>query len=288
MSERSLRFVLLGHPVSHSMSPAMHREAYSAMGLDYRYDAVDAPDESAVRAAVARIRSGELSGANVTVPWKRLALAEADRLDPLAEDTGAANVLVHDQGAVVAHNTDVLALADELRGGATSSGVAAVIGSGGAALAAVVACRSLGIRRIVVTARRWQGEGAWPRAQGFRRLGAHPMAWPSGTGGDWLDAVRGATLVVQATSAGMLGADDGAAVRDIVPWPEIRPDAVAYDVVYNPPVTPFLRAAQDAGVESRGGLGMLVGQAARSIEIWLGRSPPLDVMRRVAEARLAD
>jgi shikimate dehydrogenase len=107
----SPRFVLLGHPVAHSLSPAIHGAAYAELGIDARYELVDASDEAAVGRAVDAVRSGEIAGANVTVPWKQVALRLADRADASASDVGAANVLVRGpSGEVVAHHTDVPAL----------------------------------------------------------------------------------------------------------------------------------------------------------------------------------
>ncbi|HMY21903.1 MAG TPA: shikimate dehydrogenase, partial [Polyangium sp.] len=103
---------------------------------------------------------------------------------------------------------------------------------------------------------------------------------------DWRAFVRASSLVIQATSAGMAGADAGEPIAEIVPWDDLAEHTTAYDVVYTPPVTPFLRAAMTHRLLARGGLGMLVRQAARSIELWTGLSPPIDVMQRAAEQAL--
>jgi shikimate dehydrogenase len=284
----SRRFALVGHPVSHSLSPAIHGAAYAELGLDARYDLLDAPDEAAVGRAVAAVRRGELTGANVTVPWKQVALALADRADASASDVGAANVLARGAaGEVVAHNTDVPGLAAELAELSASPRVALVLGAGGAALAAVASARRLGAA-VRVTARRFDAavsDASWPNAAELRRLGASLVAWPSP--GSRLDGASDVDLVIQATSAGMSGASSGDAVADVVPWSRLRPGAVAYDLVYNPRVTPFLERAAAAGVTARGGLGMLVGQAAFAFELWLERPAPRAVMRAAAEAALA-
>ena len=180
----SLRFVLLGHPVAHSLSPVIHRAAYEALALPHRYELLDAPDEAALAAAVAELRHGAIAGANVTIPWKRAALALADRADPSASDVGAANVLLRAaSGEVVAHNTDVLALAREIGERAPSVSAGLVLGSGGAALAAVAALRKLGARTVGVSARRFDGSRPareWPHAGEFERLGAVLVPWASG------------------------------------------------------------------------------------------------------------
>lgn len=296
---RPLCFVLLGHPVAHSVSPAIHGAAYRALGAPHRYEVRDCPTPDHVRAQVASIRSRAIAGANVTVPWKRLALELADRADDSARATGVANVLSCDeQGVITASNTDAGALAQEIASLHPAPRRAVIIGAGGAAQAAVVACRSLGLDDICVSSRGWRSRepaAAWQHAATFERLGASPRAWPEHAADRRPEALTPALLeadvIVQATSAGMHGAGPGAEVSDWVPWRELAPGAVAIDVVYNPSVTPFLAAAQAAGVVHRGGLGMLVRQAALALQIWLERSEgwaPLDLsaLAEAAEAAL--
>ena len=283
--------MLLGHPVAHSLSPVIHRAAYEALALPHRYELLDAPDEAALAAAVAELRHGAIAGANVTIPWKRAALALADRADPSASDVGAANVLLRAaSGEVVAHNTDVLALAREIGERAPSVSAGLVLGSGGAALAAVAALRKLGARTVGVSARRFDGSRPareWPHAGEFERLGAVLLPWASATAHELDDFAAGAQVIVQGTSAGMHGAEPGSSVAEVVPWERLAPRTLAYDLVYNPAETEFLRRARERGVACAGGLGMLVGQAALAFEAWLGVAPPLPAMRLAAEAELA-
>jgi shikimate dehydrogenase len=285
----SKRFILIGHPVAHSVSPAIHQAAYDALGVDHRYELEDCVDDDAVRVHVSALRAGQIAGANVTVPYKRLALSVADRADDSARDTGVANVLSLDSsGALVASNTDAAALADELAELARAPRVAVIIGAGGAAQAAVVSCKLLGIQQILVSSRSWLPGREWERAERFRELGAEPLAWPAASAAsELIQRLRGADVIVQATSAGMHGAGPGEAVSDWIPWRELKSGAIAYDVVYNPARTPFLAAAEAAGVRSSGGLGMLVRQAARAIELWLGQLPPLPPLAQAAERALA-
>jgi len=286
----SQRFVLIGHPVAHSISPAIHRAAYRELGLDAEYELCDAEDEAAVLAAVRAVRDGRIAGANVTVPWKQTALALADERDRSAADVGAANVLVRDaSGRVVAHNTDTGALAEELSALAPRAGAALVLGAGGAALAAVAAARRAGASEIAVSARRFDAAlvgAAWPNALVLRGLGAELVPWGDGAGTLGAFAER-AALLIQATSAGMHGAESGDGVAGLVPWQRLARDTRAYDLVYNPAETPFLRRARAAGLTASGGLGMLVGQAALALELWFGGRAPRAVMQQAAEQALA-
>lgn len=285
--------MLFGHPVAHSLSPAIHQAAYRELGLPHRYELLDIADETALAAAFGELRTGAIAGANVTVPWKKAALARADRADASAADVGAANVLARGtDGAIVAYNTDVRALADELTRLVRSPERALVLGAGGAALATVAAARLAGAREIAVTARRFTAgtpPESWPGAPALLRLGASALPWPTAPDselGPVFEAATRAELVIQATSAGMHGADPGDVVARRIPFRRLKPGAGAFDLVYNPADTEFLRAAHAAGIACAGGLGMLVGQAALAFEIWFGRPAPREAMRGAAEAAL--
>jgi len=274
-------FLLLGHPVGHSVSPAIHGAAYRALGLPHTYTVQDCPSEADVRAQVARVRSGEVAGVNVTVPWKRLALELCDRPDESAQRTGVANVLGLDRsGQLVGSNTDAQALAEEIAALHPAPRRAAVIGAGGAAQAAVVSCRMLGVEQILLSSRGFrldQPPASWAGADVLQKLGAELVAWPEHAQDRRAETLPGrlaqVDVIIQATSAGMRGAGPGHAVSEWIGWRELAPGAVAIDVVYNPPSTPFLEAARLAGVPCAGGLGMLVRQAAAAIRIWLGQTP---------------
>ena len=287
-----MKFALIGHPVAHSLSPVIHQAAYRELGVSHEYGLIDAPSEADFDRAVAAVRSGELCGVNITIPWKRRAFASADLQSPVAEQLGVCNVLELQGGKLVGHNTDVLALEQEFAG-RVSAPRALVLGSGGAVPAVVAACRSAGIHEVFVTARRFDGsqpEDAWPGAAELTRLGARLLAWPvSGAAArEQLEQLLGGTgLVVQCTSAGMQGADSGEPLAALLPWSRLSRDALAYDLIYAPLETPFLRTAAAAGLRTAHGLHMLVGQAQLAIEIWLGKKPPAAPLLEAALAALA-
>jgi shikimate dehydrogenase len=287
---KALQFALLGHPVGHSMSPQIHGEVYRAHQLPHRYFTIDCPDETSVEAAVGRLRSAELAGLNVTVPWKRLALRLADEVDTSAASTGAANVLLRkSDGRVVAHNTDVPALAERLVAGlAGRQGSALVLGNGGAALAAVAACRAAGLTPVTVSARSWLSSvprEQWRDRSDFDAASVSLLPWDqhdSRSEALWSDAC----CLVQATSGGMRGKAGGEQLAEWVPWQLLPQHCFVYDVVYNPAVTPLLEAAQRRGLAAEGGLSMLIGQAALAVQLWLGIEAPREAMTRAATAAL--
>ena len=282
--------------------------AFAAMRMPHVYTAIDVPGPAGLARIADDLRAGVLAGCNVTLPYKRAVLDHADARADTAEEAGAASVLTVERGRVIAHATEAEALVRDIDALWSQKATgpprlrAAIIGSGGAALAALVACRRLGFRVVTMTSRSWTNTETIfdaPAAQRARALGALTAPWPlpdeAAPAGklsqalrlQWGELVAQADCVIQATSAGMAGADPGEDVSAVVPWDLLPPHALAYDVVYNPRLTAFLRAARARGLAATDGLGMLVRQAALSIEIWTGSAPPLDRMRRAAEEALA-
>ncbi len=292
---RERRFAVLGAPIEHSASPAMHAAAFASMGLPHRYEAVLCPTSAELGAAVHLLRQGRLDGLNVTAPHKETVLGLVDRIDPSAAEIGAANTLVRAaDGAVVAHNTDAVALCRELSRLAPRLGSVVILGAGGAARAALSACLTLGARLVTVTTRSWtnmealEGSG---RAEPLRARGALLTVWPGqdvrASGklsltirASWDGTLRGCDLVVQCTPG------RGPEVARAIAFRSLPSHAVAYDLVYDED-TAFLRGARASGLVAEGGVGMLVEQGALAFERWLGVSPPRDVMRAAVLARLA-
>jgi shikimate dehydrogenase len=304
---RRQRFALLGHPVAHSVSPAMFSAAFDALSVNHVYAALDVPDADRLRLMFDDLRSGLLAGANVTLPHKQAVMELADFRAPSAEEVGAANVLTVDEhGRITAHNTDVEALAAELDAhwAGRPRGRVAVVGGGGAGLAAMAACKRAGFRVICATSRSWTSTEKMfdsPAAERARAMGVLTSLWPGPADPgspppskasqvmrlQWRDLAMEADCVIQATSAGMTGGPPGDEVIAVVPWERLPAHALLYDVVYNPEVTPFLQTARARGFRAVGGLGMLVRQAQLAFHRWLGVTPPADVMRLAAEGALA-
>jgi shikimate dehydrogenase len=263
------RLAVLGHPVAHSRSPAMHNAALAELGLgdEWRYVAIDlAPDELEPRV---RAMAGEdFAGANVTVPHKGAALALADTLAETAREIGAANTLSFEAGEIRADNTDAQGLLDALP--ASPAGMRAlVLGAGGAARAAVWALLCDGARVDV-----WNRTAL--RAEHLcEELGGAPVAEP---------AQADYELIVNTTAAGLRGED---------PFGELPLEQAGFaaaqtvvDLVYGGRPSPLLAAAAAAGATTVDGIEVLVRQGALSLQLWTGREPPLDIMR--AAARLPD
>lgn len=300
---RLLRFALIGHPVSHSASPAMHTAAFKAMGLPHTYEAVSCESAVAAEAAIGLVRRGGVAGLNVTVPHKRAVLSWVDEVDETARSAGAANVIARSvTGKIVAHNTDTAALVAELTQLCPQIRTALIVGSGGAAAAALEACKQLGARVIGVTSRSWvDSETLYESetATAFRARGAFTVPWPPlvrdvdahtkmsmAMQFQWGDMATMADVVIQATSAGMSGGAPGDEVASLVPFAKMQPTAAVLDVVYGPTPTPFIEQARRRGLAAADGVGMLVRQGALSQKLWLGVDPPEDIMRAAVRKHL--
>jgi shikimate dehydrogenase len=250
---------VLGHPVRHSRSPAMHNAAFEALGLDWRYLKLPVAPADLERTVRALSESG-YRGVNVTIPHKEAALALADQAGDAAGAIGAANTLTFEGGAIRADNTDaaglLAALGDDPRGM-----TALVLGAGGAGRAAAWALREAGAE-----------VGVWNRTP------ERALALAGEIGVVSVEAPTGADLVVNATSVGLAPGD---AIEDL-PLAWVDPPPVAVELVYGDHETPFQSWAQAGGSRVVDGLEVLVRQGALSFERWTGREPPLDVMRRAA------
>ncbi len=296
---KSLRFAVIGSPVAHSKSPAMHGAAFRALDLPHSYERLETTLAD-LGGRVDALRRGELAGINVTVPYKSKVLAFVDEVDASALATGAANTLVRlADGRVRAHNTDTPAIAEELvrlagDRGLDPNGTALVIGTGGAARAAIVALAChLGVKRVLVRGRSLADPS---NAVAYVRQIDRLLAEAGGRGVSVALGAEGLHVpdrrqseeprlaaIVQATSCGMRGGPPGAVVAAAVNWELVPHAAVALDVVYAPPDTPFLVSARARGLSCCHGLGMLARQGALAFELWLGTKPPLDVMLRAID-----
>ena len=281
------RFGVVGDPIEHSKSPAMHAAAYRALGMAHTYVAIRARREE-LGGLVQRLRIGEFDGLNVTVPHKLAVLAFTDARDPWVDLVGAANTLVRTpEGKILASNTDAPALAEEIRGLAPecqdwSSRKALVLGTGGAALSAVAALvSSLRVAHVEIRGRAFDDPTrATVAREPFETLLAKAARGTTVSFAPLRPSATDSTfaVVLQGTSAGMTGAESGDTVANAVTWGALPASAVALDVVYAPPETPFVAAARSHGVRVANGFGMLARQGALAFEMWLHVPAPYNAM----------
>ena len=268
--------VLLGDPVGHSASPAIHNAAFQAQGLDLVYLAC-CVEAGRLGEAMAGLHALGARGANVTIPHKSAALRHADSASATAQALGAANTLVRTEAGWHAENTDVDGFLEPLEphAEAVKDGEVVVLGAGGAARAVVygLLTRHAPSRLGVIARRPEQAEALLddlaPYAGGTETRALPEVGDPSS-----------AALLVNTTPLGM---GDGRTPYD----GPIREGQIVYDLVYRPAETPLLRAASASGATTIGGLPMLLGQAAASYRHWTGQQMPTDIARNAALATFA-
>jgi shikimate dehydrogenase len=258
------RLAVLGHPVGHSRSPAMHAAALAELGLaeEWSYSAIDvAPDEFESR--VREMTEAEFVGANVTVPHKGAALALADSLSETAREIGAANTLSFDGDQIRAENTDAQGLLDALPGSVAGKRTL-VLGAGGAARAVVWALAREGAEVVV-----WNRTAL--RAQHLcKELGGVATEGPDQ--GDF-------ELIINTTAAGLRGEDP---FVELPLDPAFVPEQMVVDLVYGEQPSRLLAVAEATGATVVDGIEILVRQGALSLQIWTGEEPPLEIMRVAA------
>jgi shikimate dehydrogenase len=278
---------VLGDPVRHSLSPAMHNAALQELGLDWAYLAL--PVAPADLATVVRgLEAVDCRGLNVTLPHKQAVAALAAELTPLAARLGAVNTLVRRPGGGwLGTNTDVEGFLAPLRAaGGWAGREAVVLGCGGSARAVVAGLAELGLARIRVAARNGERLAAFTADCGTWAPGLEGLPWEA-----LEPALAAAALVVNTTPVGMASAADPAAAlaNPLEPGqlPALAATATVYDLIYTPRPTALLRAAAGRGCATLDGLEMLVQQGAAALRLWSGRAEvPVAAMRAAALRQL--
>jgi shikimate dehydrogenase len=269
---------VIGHPLGHSISPALFKAAFEAAGIDATYEAWDTPPDT-LQGRVDALRGGEYLGANVTVPHKTDIITMLDSCDDVATKAGAVNTIVHRDDKLTGHNTDAPGFARSLREDANfdAKGKATMLlGSGGAARAVALALIEAGASVIYVVARQ-------PRKIDRMVVDLKPLtssgttiSWAYWGDGSFLRSLAEADLLVNCTPIGTAGSPSNG--QPAVEAGLINRETVVYDLVYNPIETPLVAAAKSRGAKAFSGLGMLVNQAAESFRLWTGQEADRKLM----------
>jgi shikimate dehydrogenase len=269
---------LIGDPVEHSMSPAMHNAAFREMGLDYVYVTFRVKSEDLSK-AIEGMRALNMKGLNVTIPHKVAVLKLLDKLDPLAEKIGAVNTIVNDDGILTGYNTDATGFLQPLleKGVEPKGKNIAIMGAGGASRAVSFILADRGANLVILNRLLeldWAVDLARRISQTFSK-----NAEALELNRDNLVKILGKTdILVNATSVGM------SPNIDVSPLPAdlLKPGLIVYDVVYNPIKTKLLKDAEAAGAEVIGGIDMLVWQGVLAFEKWTGQKAPVELMKEEA------
>jgi shikimate dehydrogenase len=286
---------VIGDPVDHSLSPTLHNAAFAQLGLDWVYVAFPVPAGRAEPAVAAMVDLG-IRGLSVTMPHKAGAARACHRLSPVAQRLGVANTVTNRGGELVGDSTDGPGLIDSLAdlGWSPEGKHCLVLGAGGAARAVALSLADSGARQVEVVAR--QPEQAEAAAALAGRVGTVGSVKSAGA----------ADLVLNATPVGMggpvdmggpvgMGGPDGLGGPDgdgrLLPLGldagDLGPGQLVADLIYAPATTPLIAAARARGATACNGLGMLIYQAARQLNLWTGREAPVEAMSAAALAELA-
>ena len=264
---------LIGYPLGHSLSPKIHSAALKACGLEGNYSLfpIHPDNKQGLNDLLARVRSGEITGLNVTIPHKQNVIEFMDELTPTAKTIGAINTIYLRNNKLIGDNTDALGFLSDLKRFLTmetrrhGDSNALVLGAGGSSRAAVYALIN-DSWNVTIAARRI--EQAQQLANSFTH---HELLVTDNISNIELSNIA---LIVNTTPIGMTPNIDQS------PWPENLsfPNAMIYDLVYNPRETKLVKDAHAQGLQAATGLGMLIEQAALAFEIWTGHNPPRAIM----------
>lgn len=264
---------IIGHPIGHTASPAMHNAAFRHLGMDWSYAAWDVPT-ARLRKTLNQLALEKTIGVNVTIPHKAKTAKILKRLDPTARKIGAVNTVVFSKPPR-GYNTDGYGLIQALKtefGFQARGKIIAIAGCGGAGQAAAVSLALAGARKIILLNR----TASKVRSVARRIRAVSKCAEVS-------FQLSPCHLLINATSLG-LGSSDPLPLSAIA----LRALKPTYflDMIYRPAVTKFMKQMKKEGAHTANGLEMLLHQGARSFEIWTGKKAPLPVMRRALKKEI--
>lgn len=270
---------LLGSPVSHSISPMMHNEAFKQLDLDYVYLAFDVSTDN-MKQAVDGLRTLNVRGFNVTMPGKNVMATLCDNLSPAAEIIGAVNTVVNDEGILTGHNTDgvgyMMAVKDA--GHNIIGKKMTLLGAGGAATAVLVQAALDGLSEISVFSIHDQ---FWGRAEKTvaalnERTSCKVKLYDFEDESILRREISESAILTNGTSVGMAPNTDRSIITDSSMF---HKDLIVSDVIYNPRETKLLKLAKEAGCPTFNGLYMLLYQGAEAFKIWTGQDMPVELIK---------
>ncbi len=269
---------LIGDPVEHSISPAIHNAAFKKSGLDYIYLPFRVTSEN-LTGAVTALRILDLRGLNVTIPHKVAVMPLLDEIDAVAKNIGAVNTIVNDSGHLTGYNTDAAGFLKSLvaKDIDPSGKKAVILGAGGVARAISFALAGQKTE-IKILSRSGSLEPAEKLAANLSQHFKSKISAAELSKLNLKQALKQADILINATSVGM----SPDTYNTLVPRELLKPGMVVYDVVYNPQKTRLLEDAKNAGAVVIGGLDMLIWQGALAFELWTGIKAPLDTMTNKA------
>ncbi|MFC1909743.1 shikimate dehydrogenase [Chloroflexota bacterium] len=266
---------VIGDPIEHTLSPAMHNAAYVNLGLDYVYLPFRVRVDD-LRQAIEGMRAFNIRGLNVTIPHKVAVMQYLDKIDELAEKICAVNTIVNDDGILTGYNTDASGFLRPLleRKINPQGKNVVIIGAGGASRAISFILAEKGTNLNILN-RCEELEWAVKLADRISQTFDRPTKASELNESNLKKALATADILINATSVGMIPHEDKTPVSENL----LRPGLTVYDVVYNPLKTRLLEEAEKAGATTLGGIEMLAWQGASAFELWLGIKAPVNIMK---------
>jgi len=265
-------FCIIGDPIDHSLSPAIHNAAFNTLGLNCSYIAFRVQEDQ-LKNSLDSLRAIKIDGFNVTMPHKVKVLDYVDRKDNTVQLVGAANTVNNENGKFCAYNTDVIGFIKPLHERKVDfNGFEVIIlGAGGAARAIAVGLSGeKGIRNINIY--NWNTERAVKLSSIIKKMGLESTIISND---DIQNTASKCNLIINATPLGMNNE------KSLIKSSSIRKEAIVYDIVYKPIITNLVENAKIAGAEIIYGYEMLLEQATASFKIWLQMDPPVESMKKV-------
>ena len=252
-------YLIIGNPVEHSLSPKIHNFWFNENNINATYEK-ETLSEGKLENLVKRIKEGNISGANVTVPFKQKIIPYLDKLSGLAKKTQSVNTLYKEDDLVIGDNTDVYGFSQSILNQNISlkNKDALILGAGGVVPSVITALEDLSIRKIYIKNR--TKENLLKLKETFTNIS--PLEW---------DQEIDCNIVINATSLG-LKPDDQINLN----FDNLKNEIIFYDTIYNPPLTNFLKNAKEKGHVIINGKLMLFLQAQKAFEIWTGINPKID------------
>ena len=264
---------IIGNPLGHTLSPAMHNAAFFELKLDFEYLIFEITD-SEIKTTFDSLKAKNFRGLNVTHPFKIKVMDYLDELDSLAKEIGAVNVIVNDNGKIIGYNTDSFGAVSALR----SNGVdvdfgrkkVLILGAGGAARAVAVPLVKMGNELIIANRTYQRGKelatmlGKFGVSKAVKIQNIH-------------EEIEDVEILINATSVGMKGGPGGSPI----PGHLLRDGLTVFDLVYTPKNTQLLTDSKESGARIIYGYEMFIYQGVKSFELWTNESAPVDVMRKV-------
>lgn len=270
---------IIGCPLGHTLSPAMHNAAFRKLGIDYEYIPFEVEPED-LKEALSGLRALHIAGFNVTIPHKEAIVPLLDEVTKLARTIGAVNTVQNQEGKLVGYNTDGPGFIESLKEDANfepEGKSAVVLGAGGASRAVSTMLSEAGVKSLTIA------DVVEEKAKELSEYLGEPCRFVKINSFELKTLIEEADLLVNTTPIGMSPKINASPLPEKV---KLNKNALVYDLVYNPEETKLLKVAKAAGCKTCSGLGMLVRQGALAFSVFTGEEAPVDIMWDAAKEAL--